>query len=237
MSEPAKEYYKPSVTADVVAFNIHAAQFRDDGAFVNLILIKRDEKSKAFPGAWALPGGFIEEGEDCYQCAAREFKEETGADAKFLTLSGIYSEPGRDPRGPVISVAFTAVLPSGDFAPLKLKAGDDAKAIGLFNLSKSSIDREHDSLHIVMRCVENGAKIAYTANFGRGSVGAITTEIIYDKDSNAELAFDHAAIIARGIWQKSQIFANTAKCKSRVEHVTPNEEAQLKKELTEHLQK
>lgn len=44
------------------------------------LFLKRN-KSSDCPGDWALPGGIIEEGEDCYDAAVRELREETGADA------------------------------------------------------------------------------------------------------------------------------------------------------------
>ena len=61
--EQKKEYWKPSVTADVVVVDSRLAKHRDDGTFMNLLLIKRSENSDAFPNCWALPGGFLEENE------------------------------------------------------------------------------------------------------------------------------------------------------------------------------
>lgn len=59
-----------------------------------LVLIKR--KVEPRPGMWALPGGFMEEGESVEQGACREVKEETGLDveidrivASFTTKKGL----------------------------------------------------------------------------------------------------------------------------------------------------
>ena len=135
MSEaPQKEYWKPSVTADIVAVNSHLAKFRDDGTFMNLVLIKRSEKSEAFPDTWALPGGFLDKGETVEQCAVRELREETGLEARMLAPIEVFSRPDRDPRGQVISHAFFTMLISSDNQPLYIKEGDDAKEIALFNL-------------------------------------------------------------------------------------------------------
>ena len=112
------------LTADCVVFNVHIAQFREDGAFVNVVLIKR--KNDPFKDSWALPGGFLNEGETLAECAVRELKEETGIDAKALMPIATYSNPNRDPRGQVISEAFNIVIPTSDKNPLMFEAKDDA---------------------------------------------------------------------------------------------------------------
>jgi 8-oxo-dGTP diphosphatase len=68
----------------------------------SVLLIERG--SPPFKGSWALPGGFVEAGERVAAAAARELAEETGIEAGELTLLGVYDTPGRDPRGPTVSV-------------------------------------------------------------------------------------------------------------------------------------
>jgi len=46
----------------------------------NILLMKRSEKSKKFPGYWAAPGGHVDEHEDFLTAAIREVREETGID-------------------------------------------------------------------------------------------------------------------------------------------------------------
>ncbi len=72
----------------------------------SIILIKRGKEP--FRGSWALPGGMLEEGETVEQCAVREAEEETGVSVSLRKLVGVFSEPGRDPRGHYISIAFLA---------------------------------------------------------------------------------------------------------------------------------
>ena len=88
----------------------------------NLVLIRR--RNEPFKGSYALPGGFVEAGETIEDACRREVKEETNLEIYDMRLLGVYSGPGRDPRGHVVSVAFRA---RADFA--QLKAGDDAAQV------------------------------------------------------------------------------------------------------------
>ena len=71
----------------------------------------------------ALPGGFLRSGEQTDQAAARELEEETGVTPPgHLEQLRTYGPLGRDPRGPVLSVAYLLLAPS--FSPTH--AGGDA---------------------------------------------------------------------------------------------------------------
>ncbi len=77
-----------------------------------LLLVERG--IEPFRGKLALPGGFLcDEREPIEVAARRELVEEAGLDASSLHLEhlGVYGNPGRDPRGRVVSVAFLAIAP------------------------------------------------------------------------------------------------------------------------------
>lgn len=118
-------YPKPSVTADIVTLTL------DEEDHLCILLIKRG----GFPykGRWALPGGFLAVDEESVsETAKRELYEETGV--KDISLRQLYtfSDPGRDPRMHVVSVAYTALVPKCE---LQARAGDDAESAGVFQIS------------------------------------------------------------------------------------------------------
>jgi len=85
----------------------------------NVALIQR--KNEPFKGAYALPGGFVEPGETVEDACRREVNDEINLEIYDVRLVGVYSNPNRDPRGHIVSIAFTA---KADFA--RLKAAADA---------------------------------------------------------------------------------------------------------------
>ena len=65
-----------------------------------------------YKGKHCLPGGFVVGGETFDQAAYRELVEETGVDAGgHLEQLRTYGPLNRDPRGPVVSVAYLSILP------------------------------------------------------------------------------------------------------------------------------
>ena len=107
------DYPRPAVTADTVLFAMRAEDLA-------VLLIKR--KGTPFKGAWALPGGFVNANEPLDRAAARELQEETGVAGIPLEQLGAFGDPGRDPRGHTVTVAFYSFVVA-DTQPV---AADDA---------------------------------------------------------------------------------------------------------------
>ncbi len=112
------DYPRPAVTVDIVVFS---------GDALSVLLIQR--KHPPFEGHWALPGGFIEMEEPLETSALRELEEETGVTDVALTEVGVFGAPFRDPRGRVITIAYTTVV---EKSTLNLKAGSDASEVAWF---------------------------------------------------------------------------------------------------------
>lgn len=94
-----------------------------------IVLVKR--RNPPYAGMWALPGGFVEYGETVEDAVKREIMEETGLAVEIEKLAGVYSDPGRDPRGHTASVVFLCKKVGGF-----LKADSDAADVRLFPLAK-----------------------------------------------------------------------------------------------------
>src|SRR5690606_29290007 len=111
----ATKFERPSLTVDVVVFSLREFSLQ-------LLVIRRG--IPPFKGRWALPGGFVLPRETVEQAAARELEEETGVSGLYLEQLYTFSDPDRDPRGRVISVAHLALMPA-DRAD-SIQGGSDA---------------------------------------------------------------------------------------------------------------
>lgn len=155
---------RPSVTCDVVVFTI-----RYDDLAVLLIRRKKDP----FRGSWALPGGFVNENEALDRAAARELYEETGVSGVKLDQISAFGDPGRDPRGHTVTVAWMTYL----VAEVGIVAGDDAERAEWYPLRSLGIEQ----------IPQLAAKPASAS--GRGSGRATGNK------GRVRLAFDHERII------------------------------------------
>lgn len=117
------DYPRPAVTVDCVVFGLD----EDD---LKVLLIKRDQEP--FKGRWALPGGFVNMDESLEAAAARELREETGIGDFYLEQLYTFGDPGRDPRGRVISVAYYALVKLSEH---RIAAATDASEAAWFSVS------------------------------------------------------------------------------------------------------
>lgn len=69
-----------------------------------LVFVERKHE----PVGYALPGGFVDEGEWVADAAVREAREETGLEVTLTELFHVYSDPSRDPRQHTMSTVFIA---------------------------------------------------------------------------------------------------------------------------------
>ncbi len=159
------EFPRPAVTCDTVVFTMRS----DDLA---VLLVQR--KAAPFRGGWALPGGFLEKDEPLERAAARELHEETGLSGLRLVQLGTFGDPGRDPRGHTITIAFVSFTAAAS----TLTAGDDARAVEWTPLRWLVLDdvAEHRTAPRPRRAARKSAPPG---------------------GEQRRLAFDHAKIVAR----------------------------------------
>ncbi|MFE4453830.1 NUDIX domain-containing protein [Streptomyces sp. NPDC056796] len=123
----APEGYDPhaflpfAVTVDLAVFTVREAR-------LHVLLVERGQAP--YQGRWALPGGFVLPRESAEEAARRELAEETGLTQRsvcgfHLEQLRTYSDPDRDPRMRVVSVAYAALVPD---LPEPRGGGDAAHA-------------------------------------------------------------------------------------------------------------
>ncbi|MEF9882095.1 NUDIX hydrolase [Streptomyces sp. P9-A4] len=143
-----------AVTVDLAVLTVREER-------LHVLLVERGQEPYA--GAWALPGGFVLPHESAERAARRELAEETGLSE--ATVAGLhleqlrtYSEPDRDPRMRVVSVAFAALVPD---LPEPRGGGDAAQARWTPYDTVGGLAFDHDRILADAR-ERVGAKLEYT---------------------------------------------------------------------------
>ncbi|PJD98334.1 MAG: NUDIX hydrolase [Parachlamydia sp.] len=130
-----REHYPISV--DSVIFGYTEGELK-------VALIKR--KKNPFIGMWAIPGGFMEGNETVEETALRELKEETGIEDVYLEQFHVFSKPGRDPRGPTVTIALFALINSEQCHLIASEDAEKAKWWPAYKLPRLAFD--HDEIYV-----------------------------------------------------------------------------------------
>ncbi|WP_042163585.1 NUDIX hydrolase [Paenibacillus gorillae] len=142
MENANKKYRTPDgLPVDIAIFTILSSAKAGSYRMVaqrelHVLLVKRSRESEAYPGRWALPGGFSGEEETLQEAAYRELKEETNVDQNVLIeqVKTVYY-PGRDPRGWMPSVVYCALVQESHLK--NLAADTDADEVKLFPIGEA----------------------------------------------------------------------------------------------------
>ena len=127
------KYPHPAVTTDCVIFGF-------DGTKLKILLIERG--LEPYKGRWAFPGGFIKMEESAEEGALRELQEETGLTGAYIEQFHAFSDPDRDPRERVITIAYYALVRIQE-----VKGGDDAARAKWFPLDEvPQLAFDHDRI-------------------------------------------------------------------------------------------
>lgn len=127
------EFERPGLTVDCVIFGLDLEE-----ETLKVMLIERD--LEPFAGKWAIPGGFVRNGEALEAAALRELEEETGITDVYLEQLYTFGDAGRDPRGWIVSVAYYALVSPEQHA---IQAATDARQARWFpvtNLPRLAFD-------------------------------------------------------------------------------------------------
>ena len=101
MNKQFHTYKNPSLAVDLAVFGYHDKE-------LSVLLLNR--KDEPFKNGWTLPGGFLQIEESLQQVCNRIMKTKIGLENIYLEQLYTFDEPGRDPRGRVVSVAHYALV-------------------------------------------------------------------------------------------------------------------------------
>lgn len=169
----ASRYERPSVTVDVVILTVRDRQ-------LEVLLVKR--RHWPYEGMWAIPGGFVNPDESLEDAARRELEEETGVRDVYLEQLYTFGDPGRDPRGRVITVVYYALIHAEE---LRVRAADDAADADWF-----------PAYHLPEVAFDHGKIMEYTLQRLRGKLEytMIGFQLLADEFTLSELQEVYEAI-------------------------------------------
>ena len=199
------KYPQPSVAADIVLFTLDQ---KDTEKTINLgplqvLLIQR--ATHPCKDLWALPGGFCQPNETFHETAKRELESETGVKHAYLSETKTFTGKNRDPRGWIVSDAFTGAIWKPD---CKLRTDENAWKAKWFDVSLDAQISMPD---------KNAIKHTYTLHIGPYLSAMQCMQTISHNHKHNEwsvikqdgaLAFDHALIITELLVNLRQTISN-----------------------------
>jgi 8-oxo-dGTP diphosphatase len=137
---------------DLVIISIHEGQ-------LSVLLTQHVEDPLG--ATWALPGGFVAREERLEAAAQRRLSEEIGLRQAYLEQLYTYGDPGRDPRGWVVTVAYFALVPAA--GRIQADSGGDVRLAQWFPLDRlpSTVSDHSEIIEYALRRLRY--KLEYTA--------------------------------------------------------------------------
>ena len=143
-----KNYLNPSLAVDVVIFTVDGL---DDNK-LKVLVVKRD--NTPFKDMYGLPGGFLLEKENTKIAATRILKDKAGVSNIYIEQLYTFDDLNRDPRGPIFSVTYFALVPKENIPNEK-----NSQFVSIKKLSKLAFDHNKIIEYSVERL---RAKLEYT---------------------------------------------------------------------------
>ena len=113
-----------------------------DSRRVLILLIKRN--NDPFKDYFALPGGFVNKGEKVEDAVIRETEEELSIKVEPIDILGVYSDPNRDPRGHITTIAFICKIINGE--PKVADDAADLQWVEIENLKNINLAGDHSKI-------------------------------------------------------------------------------------------
>ncbi|MGV8087130.1 MAG: NUDIX hydrolase [Candidatus Woesearchaeota archaeon] len=127
------KYEKPAVTVDTIIFRVV-------GSDLKVLLVKRN--ITPFKDKWSIPGGFVAINKSLEDAAKFKLEEKTGVTDVYLEQLYTFGNPGRDPRGRVITVTYFALLNSEHSSNVDTLKVQDAQWFSMQKLPSLAFDHK-----------------------------------------------------------------------------------------------
>ena len=124
-------YRNPIPTVDIIL---------QKGSYI--LLIKR--KNEPFKDYFALPGGFVNEGESVEAAVKREAMEEISLEIEPIDILGVYSNPERDPRRHILTIVFVGTIIKG--MPNPRDDSSEIEWVRLDDIQKKNLAFDHKQI-------------------------------------------------------------------------------------------
>jgi 8-oxo-dGTP diphosphatase len=147
MKRPPKA--KLEITVDIVIFTLQEGELK-------VLLGKR--KTTPFENQWALPGGFMWQGESSITAAQRVLATKSSVSDIYLEQLYTFDNPNRDPREQIISISYFALAPI-DMINLEKSKEHETSLFSIKKLPKLAFDHETIVKYAVKRL---RSKLEYT---------------------------------------------------------------------------
>lgn len=173
-----QDWARPSLAVDVAVLTVRPTE---DGPQLALLVLKRE--TSAYQGEWDIPGTFVHERERLSEAVGRALFDKAGISDLVPVELGVFDDPARDPRGWVVSVAFTVAVPFSRLEPVLF--GDGSVCLAPF-ISSSP-----------------GSQAVAQSNAGGNrtpTVDRASTPVeIQLPSGQAQLPFDHQVMVSRAV--------------------------------------
>jgi len=129
----ASIYYRPSFSVDDLIFTVSEQESENyrklSDKSLRILMVKRGEWPHK--DLWALPGGFLKEGESIDQAANNILRTKTNIKDIYMEQLYTWGDPARDFRTQVISCSYIALVKGSTH---ELKAGDGIAEAAWFDI-------------------------------------------------------------------------------------------------------
>jgi len=133
MTKQFHQYQNPSLAVDIALFGYHQNE-------LSVLLLNRNEDP--FKNYWTLPGGFVQMEETLLEVCERIMKTKIGLDKLFLEQLYSFDDPGRDPRGRVVSISHFGLINPHKFEIVAGNMANDVKWFSVNKLPKLGFDHK-----------------------------------------------------------------------------------------------